>query len=137
MAWPALLKNQTLPITKRVFGPFAANAAASKVKPAPRRTTRVTFGPSAVVKGTEEAYEWPPFPQNFVKAEAEALIVAAPMTIRFAMPRPEAAVGPSLSVTENAKHGLPLPFPSVLANPGRLGPPRFKASDRKTLGIER
>lgn len=52
------------------------------------------------------------------------------------VPSVELAGGPSLSATEHEPGGLPLPFPSVLANPARLGPPRFTALDRKTLGID-
>ena len=45
--------------------------------------------------------------------------------------------GPATSSTEREAKGLPLPFPSVLANPGRLGPPRFTSAERKTLRIDR
>jgi hypothetical protein len=38
--------------------------------------------------------------------------------------------------TTDHKRGLPLPHPSILANPARLGPPRFTALDRKTLGLD-
>lgn len=51
------------------------------------------------------------------------------------MPSSEAANGAMPSATEREHKGLPLPFPSVLANPARLGPPRFNALDRKTLGL--
>jgi hypothetical protein len=53
------------------------------------------------------------------------------------MPNVELVGGAMPSPTEQTRAGLPLPFPSVLANPGRLGPPRFSSADRKTLGIER
>lgn len=45
--------------------------------------------------------------------------------------------GAATSATEREAKGLPLPFPSVLANPGRLGPPRFTSAERKTLRIDR
>lgn len=51
-------------------------------------------------------------------------------------PTPSVGVGPAPSRTDN-KRGLPLPFPSILANPARLGPPRFTATERKTLRIGR
>ena len=138
MAWPTKtsVAGYLVP-TKRVFGLLAAVSATTKVKPAPPWTDRVTFGPVAVSKGEETAQEWSKVPPAFVKVEAAASVVAVPITIHFSMPSPEIAVGPSLSATESNKHGLPLPFPSVLANPGRLGPPRFNAADRKTLGIRR
>ncbi|HEX7246421.1 MAG TPA: hypothetical protein VF245_12750 [Solirubrobacterales bacterium] len=47
----------------------------------------------------------------------------------------EVAGGAMPSPTDH-KRGLPLPFPSILANPGRVGPSRFSASDRKTLGLD-
>lgn len=45
--------------------------------------------------------------------------------------------GAATSATEREAKGLPLPHPSVLANPGRLGPPRFTSAERKTLRIDR
>lgn len=51
------------------------------------------------------------------------------------MPAIEAVAGAMPSSTESEHKGLPLPFPSVLANPSRLGPPRFTALERKTLGL--
>lgn len=64
-------------------------------------------------------------------------IIATPSaaSATASLPTTEVAVGPMPSTTDN-KRGLPLPFPSVLANPGRLGPPRFTALDRKTLGVD-
>lgn len=53
------------------------------------------------------------------------------------MPNPEAAAGAMPSPTNEQRHGLPLPFPSVVPNPGRLGPPRFTSAERKTLRIKR
>lgn len=123
-------------LTKRVFGELAAVTAATKVKPAPGWLDRITFGPTAATTGTEEAHEWPVFPPRWNKVEAEASVAAVPITVEFTMPSPEAVTGPTPSSTENQKHGLPLPFPSVLANPARLGPPRFNALDRKTLGLD-
>lgn len=49
----------------------------------------------------------------------------------------ELAGGPALSSTEHEIKGLPLPFPTVVPNPQRLGPPRFTALERKTLGLDR
>lgn len=53
------------------------------------------------------------------------------------MPNVELVGGAMPSGTEHEVKGLPLPFPSVLANPARLGPPRFTALERKTLGLKR
>jgi hypothetical protein len=71
-------------------------------------------------------------------ASAPAPEISAPLqpgaiTANASMPSIELAGGPAASATERNHHGLPLPFPSILANPGRLGPPRFTASERKTL----
>lgn len=88
----------------------------------------------------------------FAAAEPSVTIVAPPASATGSLPSPspaavlspppasatadsssvEAVVGPTLSPTDH-KRGLPLPFPSILANPARLGPPRFTASERKTL----
>lgn len=136
MAWPKSTAIVTPPLTKRTVGLLAAITAKTKVKPAPPWTERSAFGPVASY-GEEEAHEWSKVPPAFVKTEAAATLVAVPITVTFSMPSSEIAVGPSQSATENSKHGLPLPFPSVLANPGRLGPPRFNSADRKTLGIKR
>lgn len=137
MAWPTKTAVAPyLPLTKRVFGLLAAVSATTKVKPAPPWTDRITFGPVAVSKGEETAQEWSVVPPAWKEVEAAASVVAVPMTVTFSMPSPEIAVGPSLSATEREAKGLPLPFPSVLANPARLGPPRFTALDRKTLGLD-
>lgn len=74
-------------------------------------------------------------------ASAPAPEISAPLqpsaaSATASMPAVELAGGPSVSATEHEPGGLPLPFPSVLANPARLGPPRFTALDRKTLGID-
>jgi len=69
--------------------------------------------------------------------EISAAIVSSSATVNASVPSVELASGPATSPTNDQRHGLPLPFPSVLANPGRLGPPRFNASDRKTLRIKR
>jgi hypothetical protein len=137
MAWPAHPLHFAPQWVHYRWGVIAGTAAANKVKPAPPPMARIAFGPVAVVSATEEAHEWSPVPPVWKVVEAAASVVAVPITIRFAVPPPEVVSGAALSVTENTKHGLPLPFPSVLANPGRLGPPRFNAADRKTLGIKR
>jgi len=69
--------------------------------------------------------------------EISAAIAPGSATVNASVPSVELASGPAASPTSDQRHGLPLPFPSVLANPGRLGPPRFNASDRKTLRIKR
>lgn len=72
-------------------------------------------------------------------AEQEDVLVAevsASPSILLSVAAPAVAAGPSASSSEQGHHGLPLPFPSVLANPARLGPPRFTALERKTLGLD-
>lgn len=59
-----------------------------------------------------------------------------PATANASAPSPAVATGPTPSATEHEPGGLPLPYPSVLANPARLGPSRFTALERKVLGIE-
>lgn len=58
-------------------------------------------------------------------------------TVNVSVPTVEFAAGPALSSTESEHKGLPLPFPTVVPNPQRLGPPRFTALERKTLGLDR
>lgn len=58
-------------------------------------------------------------------------------TATASMPSAEAANGAMPSPTNDQRHGLPLPYPSVLANPGRLGPSRFTSAERKTLRLKR
>lgn len=61
----------------------------------------------------------------------------AAATVNVNMPSVELAGGPASSSTESEHKGLPLPFPTVVPNPQRLGPPRFTALERKTLGLDR
>ena len=49
---------------------------------------------------------------------------------------PVVGAGATPSTSDKGHRGLPLPFPSVLANPSRLGPPRFTPLERKTLGVK-
>lgn len=137
MAWPTKTGVPFRALTLRRIGSLAATGAAVEVKPSPGWTERLTFGPAAVDKAEEIEHTWPPVPPPWIEVVAEAQIKAPTMIVNFSMPSPEVAAGPTPSSTENQRHGLPLPFPSVLANPGRLGPPRFNAADRKTLGIKR
>lgn len=138
MAWPTKPSFVLPPKTLRRMGPIASTIAASKIKTPPPGLARITFGPVAVYTANEEeVVVYSKTPPPFVKVEAAPTVVAVPISIELSMPLPEAVAGPAQSTTENSKHGLPLPFPSILANPGRLGPPRFNASDRKTLRIKR
>jgi hypothetical protein len=137
MAWPAATGFPSPALTKRCFGTLAAANATTAVKPAPPWLSRIAFGPAAVPKATETEFVWPVTPPAFIKVEASPTVVAVPITVHFSMPAPEVVAGPNISSTESNKHGLPLPFPSVLANPGRLGPPRFNSAERKTLRIGR
>lgn len=68
--------------------------------------------------------------------EISAGIAPNSSTVNASIPSVELAGGPAPSATEREAKGLPLPYPNVLANPGRLGPPRFTARDRKTLGLD-
>jgi len=65
-------------------------------------------------------------------------IMLSPPTARAtaSIPPVEVAAGPAVSPTDQGRKGLPLPHPSILANPARLGPPRFTALERKALGID-
>lgn len=136
MAWPTKTANPPQIPTLRRIGYLAAATAATKVKPAPPWLARAAFGPAATFTGEEEAHEWSKVPPAFVKVEAEASVKAVACSVTFSMPGAvEVVSGPVPSPT-NEKHGLPLPFPSILANPGRVGPPRFSAADRKTLGLD-
>ena len=65
---------------------------------------------------------------------AGQVIEAPAATLTLSAPTPNVAAGALPSPT-NERRGLPLPFPSVLANPSRLGPPRFSAAERKALGL--
>lgn len=67
--------------------------------------------------------------------EVVVALQPAAATVNVSVPGVELAGGPASSSTESEHKGLPLPFPSVLANPSRLGPPRFTALERKTLGL--
>lgn len=47
---------------------------------------------------------------------------------------PIVATGPTPSPTDH-KQGLALPYPNIIANPDRLGPPRFTDAEKKALGL--
>lgn len=69
----------------------------------------------------------------------EVVVALQPVaaTVNVSVPTVEFAAGPALSSTESEHKGLPLPFPTIVPNPQRLGPPRFTALERKTLGLDR
>lgn len=93
---------------------------------------------------------------NLELEEAAGVIKPNPATATASRPEPAIAMNPEWGVATatasmaggsevasgampsptDHKRGLPLPFPSILANPGRVGPSRFSASDRKTLGLD-
>lgn len=73
------------------------------------------------------------------RPEPSVAQVAAPTAAlaTASMPNSEAVGGAMPSGTESEHKGLPLPFPTIVPNPQRLGPPRFTALERKTLGLDR
>jgi hypothetical protein len=88
----------------------------------------------------EEGATLNPNPASATASRAEPAVGNDPEwgvgTGTASMPSPDAFNGASPSSTEREAKGLPLPYPNVLANPGRLGPPRFTGRDRKTLGLD-
>lgn len=60
-------------------------------------------------------------------------VPAAKVTASAAAPAVE--LGPGHSSTNERVSGLPLPFPSVVANPARLGPPRLNLQTKRVLGL--
>lgn len=76
---------------------------------------------------------------NVSAASPEVMLALQPAaaTANVSMPSVELAGGPAASSSESEHKGLPLPFPTVVPNPQRLGPPRFTALERKTLGLDR
>jgi hypothetical protein len=95
-------------------GDFSLGGEAGLVLPPPASATASAPSPDAIV----------------IAVQPNAAGASAATT------SPEEAAGPMPSGTDQGRKGLPLPYPSILANPARLGPPRFTALERKTLGIE-
>lgn len=101
---------------------------------------RTTIEEALLAKWEEEHIDGQVLPPASATASAPNPTIALALRSGVApaiasAPTAEVATGPMPSPTDH-KRGLPLPFPSVLANPARLGPPRFTAIDRKTLGVE-
>lgn len=102
--------------------------------------------------GTAALNQDPPIPygsfNNTIKAPAASVTFSMPeptlfdatiepnaASVTFSMPTPTIATGPTPSPTEQSG-GLHLPFPSVLANANRLGPPRLTTLEKIRLGVK-
>lgn len=84
-------------------------------------------------------HRWDAFYSDELEVEEEVnveVVVPDAGLATASAPAPDVATGAAPSTTNHNVRGLPLPYPNVLANPARLGPPRFTALERKILGLD-